>query len=384
MKFGKKNVVSPNPLDYNIGLIGEGGIGKTTIIKQFCEKLLSDLDDPAEGYLFLEVGREDGADAISGINYITVPTWSQPYDDEINTIGFKTLMESITENKDEDYPDLKVVVVDTYDELIRLAEQEIIRQHNIANPNKPKIKSINAAFGGYGKGERMANDLVLEYLWKLKAVGVHFIIIGHTKMRNNEDVMTEEKYTQLTTDMSLSSFNKIKTKLHFLGVAYKDRSFKVGADGEKKRIESETRRINFRDDNYSVDSKSRFAEIEDEIDFNVDELIRVIKDAIRREIEKDGKTETERQRDQKEKAQAIANSEKKAKREAKENKVDETENQKIIDEIMTAFSGFSDDEKKEKATTLKEVKDKYDFDTFKELVSHPTSEVLEIKNAVLA
>lgn len=383
MKIGKKNVVSPDPLNYNIGLIGEGGIGKTTIIKKFCEKNLTDLDDPTDGYLFLEVGREDGADAISGINYVTVPKWSQSYDEDSNTIGFKNLVEDITENKDSDYPDLKVIVVDTYDELRRLAEQEVIRQHNIANPQK-KIKSINAAFGGYGKGEKMADDITLEYLWQLKSVGVHFIIIGHTKMRNAEDIMSEEKYSQLTTDMPLGSFNKIKTKLHFLGVAYKDRTFKDGKEGESKKISSETRKINFRDDNYSVDSKSRFADIEAEIDFDVDELDRVIKAAIQKEIEKDGKSADQREKDQKAKKEATENSEKKAKKEAKENKVDEEQNQKIIDEIMTAFSGFSDEEKKEKAALLKEIKSSHGFDTFKDLVDRSTTEVIAIKDKVLA
>ena len=39
MAFGKKNVIKIDPLSYNIGLIGESGIGKTTIIKEMCEKL---------------------------------------------------------------------------------------------------------------------------------------------------------------------------------------------------------------------------------------------------------------------------------------------------------------------------------------------------------
>lgn len=382
MKIGKKNVVSPDPLNYNIGLIGEGGIGKTTIVKQFCEKNLADLDDPADGYLFLEVGREDGADAISGINYVTVPKWGQSYDEDSNTIGFKNLVEDIIENKDSDYPDLKVIVVDTYDELRRLAEQEVIRQHNIANPQK-KIKSINAAFGGYGKGEKMADDITLEYLWQLKSVGVHFIIIGHTKMRNAEDIMSEEKYSQLTTDMSLGSFNKIKTKLHFLGVAYKDRTFKDGKEGESKKISSETRKINFRDDNYSVDSKSRFADIEAEIDFDVDELNRVIKAAIQKEIEKDGKSADQREKDQKAKKEAIENSEKKAKKEAKDNKVDTDENKKIIDEIMTYGQGVSDDEKDNLKKKIKKAKEEFEFDSFSELDTMPTIKVKKIKDIIL-
>ena len=62
MAIGRKNVIKIDPLNYNIGLIGEGGIGKTTIIKEMCEKLAGE-----DGYLFAECGKEDGADAINGI-----------------------------------------------------------------------------------------------------------------------------------------------------------------------------------------------------------------------------------------------------------------------------------------------------------------------------
>ena len=39
MAYGKKNVIKIDPLQYNLGIIGEGGIGKTTLIKEVCEKL---------------------------------------------------------------------------------------------------------------------------------------------------------------------------------------------------------------------------------------------------------------------------------------------------------------------------------------------------------
>ena len=61
-KFGKKNEVDLNPLHYGICLAGEGGIGKTTLIKEVCEKLVGD-----EGYIHFDIGREDGAAAIQNI-----------------------------------------------------------------------------------------------------------------------------------------------------------------------------------------------------------------------------------------------------------------------------------------------------------------------------
>ena len=82
MKFGKKNEVKINPLAYNLALIGESGIGKTTVIKQYVEKLAGD-----DGYMFLEVGKEDGADAINGINYLNCPEWDMDYDEDSTSIA---------------------------------------------------------------------------------------------------------------------------------------------------------------------------------------------------------------------------------------------------------------------------------------------------------
>jgi GTPase SAR1 family protein len=76
MKYGKKNQVNLDPLNYNICLLGESKIGKTTLVHQMCEKLVGE-----DGYLFCEMGAERGADAIQGIPYVNCTTWSDDYDD---------------------------------------------------------------------------------------------------------------------------------------------------------------------------------------------------------------------------------------------------------------------------------------------------------------
>lgn len=292
MKFGRKNEIKINPLAYNFMLIGESGIGKTTIIKEYCEKLAG-----SDGYMFLETGREDGQDAIEGINYVTCDEWDGDYDETLNTMGFATFIDDVVENKASDWPDLKVVVIDTLDELFSIAEPEVIRMHNKENPNK-RVKSIKAAFGGFMAGEDKAIEIVEEKLWSLKKVGVSFVIIGHTKTRNQTDPITGEDYMQLTTNMSQRYFNALKTKVHFLGVASIDREIvkeKIGKKNvvtgqieTKGVVKGETRRITFRDDNYVVDSKSRFADIVPEIPFDSDALIQALTDAIKSEQSKSG------------------------------------------------------------------------------------------------
>lgn len=282
-KYGKKNEIKVDILKYNIGLIGESGIGKTTIIKEMVERLAGE-----DGYIFLECGKEDGADAINGIVYENVRDWDT----------FEEIVDDIVDNKTTEYPALRTVVIDTYDQLLDIAKPEVIAMHNRENPDKP-VKSIKAAFGGYMAGEDKATEIVLDSLWRLKEVGVSFIIIGHVKQKEQEDITSGQKYTSLTTNMSVRDFNAIKTKLHFLGVASIDREIvqektgkkdNKGKDITKGVVAKESRRITFRDDSYSIDSKSRFAEICPEIPFNVDSLIKALEDAIKAEQAKSGKS----------------------------------------------------------------------------------------------
>ena len=338
MKFGRKNEIKIDPLAYNFMLIGESGIGKTTIIKEYCEKLAGD-----DGYMFLETGKEDGQDAINGLNYITCDELDGDYDEMSNTMGFATFIDDVVENKATDWPNLKVVVIDTLDELFAITEPEVIRMHNKENPNK-RVKSIKAAFGGFMAGEDKAIEIVEDKLWSLKKVGVSFIIIGHTKTRNQTDPITGEDYMQLTTNMSQRYFNALKTKVHFLGVASIDREIVKEKTGKKNVVtgqvetkgvvKGETRRITFRDDNYVVDSKSRFAEIVPEIPLDSDALIQAFTDAIKAEQSKSGvsfddaKKKQEKQKEELEKRVA----------EQEENAKSQAELDKVIEQIIDFFT----------------------------------------------
>lgn len=338
MKYGKKNEVKINPLAYNLAIIGEAGIGKTTIVKQYCEKLAGE-----DGYMFLEIGKEDGADAITGINFLNCPEWDMEYDEPSNSIGFNTFVEDVVDNRTTDWKDLKVVVIDTYDELFAIAEPEVIDMHNRENPQK-RVKSIKAAFGGFQAGEDKTVEIVLNALWSLKKVGVSFIVIGHTKNRNVTDTVTGEDYLQLTSNMPQKYFNAIKTKVHFLGVAAIDREIVkektgkknvvTGQDIKKGVVKSETRRITFRDDNFVIDSKSRFADIVESIPFDVDAMIEAITDAIKKELDKSGVSysDAKKKQDKEEKAniKRIAEAEKK--------KNDKKEIDAIVEKIVDFFN----------------------------------------------
>lgn len=306
-KFGKKNKVSLNPLDANICLLGLPKIGKTTIMKEVAEKLVGE-----DGYLFLEMYRENGAKYIEDIVYEDVPDWDV----------FVEIIDDIVDNRTTDYADLKVVFLDTLDNALQLAEQESIRLWNKENPQK-RTTAINAAWGGFMKGQDKAMELLQEQLFRLRSVGVAFSVIGHVKQSTVTDPITNETYQQITSDVSNRYFNQLKKNIDLVGIAYIDRELvKSKVNGkEVSTVKSETRKIKFRDDNYTVDSGSRMSEIVSEINFDADEFITAMKDALEAEVKKGGKSVADRKKENEKEEKAnmkrIAEAEKAAKTEKK-------------------------------------------------------------------
>mgnify|MGYP002519206033 CR=1 FL=1 len=366
-KYGKKNEVDLNPIHYNIAILGESGIGKTTLAKEICEKLVGE-----DGYLHLDLGKEDGASAIQGIVSEPVEDWNK----------LKDVVEDIVENKTTDYPDLQTVIWDTYDELILMAEKEAIRQYNRKNPDK-KADTINGAWGGFGKGQDKAIELILDKIWELKKVGVNSIIVAHVKRSDITDPISQETYSKLTADTQQRYFNAIKNKMHFIGLAYIDRDIVKEKTGKKNvvtkeevminKVVGESRVISFRDDTYSVDSKSRFAEIVDHIPFSSDAFIKAMQDAILAEHAKGSKTveqsKKEQAKAQKEADAAAAEYSK----QAKAQKIDTERNEELLVIIKNQFSDATAAVKKQ----VKEIMEEYGFSNFKD-VEVPTTALEKI------
>ena len=292
-RYGKKNEIKIDPLKYNICLLGEPKIGKTTIIKEMCEKLAGE-----DGYIFLEMAGEAGADAIDGIIYEDCDEWSDVED----------IVDDIEMNKVSDYASLKAIIIDTYDGWIKLAQERAIYLWNKDHPDK-RADSIDASWNGFQKGQQKAFDLMFDIICRLRKVGVASIIIGHVKNRELTDIATGTTYQTLTSDVEKVYFNLLKKKMHFLALAYYDRTIITEKTGKKNivtkkeetinKITKESRKIKFRDDNMALDSGSRFATICDECEFDSDELIKAITDAIKAEASKGTKSLNELESEQK-------------------------------------------------------------------------------------
>ena len=351
-RFGKKNVIDLNPLNFQICLCGIGGIGKTTLAKEVCEKLVGE-----NGYIHFNVGREGGVDAINNIVSEPIEDWAK----------LTEVVDDIIENKEEDYPDLKVVIWDSLDELIRLGETETIRIQNKKTPDK-KVDSILQCMGGFGKGQDYCINMILDKMWELRNAGVKSFIIAHTKKSDIIDPVTQETYSQLTADAQQRYFNAVRNKMDVIAVGYIDREISKENTGRKNivngkeitvnKVKTESRVITFRDDSFSIDSKSRFANIVDKIPFDSDAFIKALQDAIKAEFDNSGISDKEAKKSQTEKDKKAADDAKSYSTKRKENHIDTEKNQELFDEIQKKLSDATAEAKQK----IREIMHEYDVD----------------------
>ena len=278
MAYGKKNVISTDLSKLIFGLLGEPGIGKTTTIYQMAEKEFGE-----DGYLLLDVGSEWGSEYINGVVAEQTETFKK----------FMEVTNDIIKNKDTEYPNLKVVIIDTIDSLFEIGEPYLVKLYNQEHMGEKGFipaKTINAAEGGFMHGQDRLIEIVINQLVKLRKAGVGFWYTGHVKRRSNDDAFSGESYDMITTNMSQRYFAAIRNKSHAIGIAYIDRTLtkqEIGKENpvtkEKKtitRVVSESRKVKFRDDSYTADSKSRLEYIVDEVSLSADEILKALKDAI--------------------------------------------------------------------------------------------------------
>lgn len=287
-KFGKRVNVATDLSKYMIGVMAPSGFGKTTLMYQVCEKEFG-----PDGYIILDMAQEDGVAALQGAVAEKVTTWKK----------MKEVVDDIVKNKATDYPDLKVVILDTLDAAFEAAEMYAVDTYNRENVGKQgfvKASSINSVEGGFGRGLEKVIEYVKKEIVRLNSVGVGVYWTAHVKEKDQVDLFTGTQYTTLTANMSMKYFNAIKNSSHIVAFGYFDRSIEKQAVGdvnpitkkakERKSVLAEARKLKFRDDAMIADAKSRFSEITDEIDLDACLFINAIKEAIEAEKAKVGST----------------------------------------------------------------------------------------------
>ena len=277
-KFGTRVRVNNDMSSYIIGVVAPSGFGKSTLMKNVAEKLYGQ-----DGYICADFGQEDGYSAIHGAVVEKCPNWKH----------FKLMVDDIVKNKDTDYAALKVVIWDTLDAAFECAEKFSIDSFNKEHLGEQGFRpasSINSVDGGFGNGLNRCISVVKKEIDRLKSVNVGCWFTAHCKERDQSDLFSGATYTQLTASLTNKYFGSIQNISHIIGFGYFSREMQhveVGKENpvtkkkkSREEVTKEERRIRFRDSDYICAAKSRFADIEPEINLDCNEFISAIQSAI--------------------------------------------------------------------------------------------------------
>ena len=277
-KFGTRVKVNNDMSSYIIGVVAPSGFGKSTLMKNVAEKLYGQ-----DGYICADFGQEDGYSAIHGAVVEKCPNWKH----------FKLMVDDIVKNKDTDYAALKVIIWDTLDAAFECAEKFSIDSFNKEHLGEQGFRpasSINSVDGGFGNGLNRCISVVKKEIDRLKSVNVGCWFTAHCKERDQSDLFSGATYTQLTASLTNKYFGSIQNISHIIGFGYFSREMQhveVGKENpvtkkkkSREEVTKEERRIRFRDSDYICAAKSRFADIEPEINLDCDEFISAIQSAI--------------------------------------------------------------------------------------------------------
>lgn len=231
-----------------ISEIGEASIyirsvkkwGKSTLVRDIGRVKYNDLSKVA----LIECGMECG-DSMLKANTTHVDTYKD----------LMELKEYLITEKGKDH-NIKIVAFDTADELIPIFEAEVVRLHNIENPQK-RTKSIKAVYGGYNAGIDMAASMVKKYMSDLKKAGFGIIVIAHSKFKQIKEKgsLEEDGYMQLTSTLGASYESCFGDIFDFTLTGVIDRVY--DEKGEKKYATDSIRKLYFRGTNL-IDAGGRF------------------------------------------------------------------------------------------------------------------------------
>lgn len=351
----KTNEVKVDLASYRHYWRGVKKAGKTTLFYQLMMKLYG---DPSYG-LELSIGNERGYKALDGMVYDEAPDWA-------------TLMEivdDLIENKADN--NFKFICFDTVDELVEIAKKEVVR---LDYKKTGERREFNACLGGYARPREKVTELINNLMTRVEDSGYGIIWIGHTKYRTVNE-KNGDSYDMLTSNLS-SDYDGI-----FANKADVVMMIDIEKEIEGSFVQGTQRYMWFRGDGF-VDAGGRFSNIEQKVEFSVDNYIKTVSDAIRAEIKSKNVTdsyieEKAKQEQQEREAFYQANREKLMQDEPEmdEHEKNAQECKKIQDQIKAAVASADQNTKKELQAKLKaaglpvQYQKVDDVDTLKKILS---------------
>lgn len=310
-------------------------VGKTTLFYNLVKTQYGDLNKG----LLISIGDEIGYQALDDLVYAEAPTWADLVE----------IVDELVENKSDN--EFEVVGLDTADEMIKLAKEEVKRLHKKA---KGSAAEFNACFGGYGAPRDKVNELIDDILAKIRKAGYGIVIIGHTKIRDVKEKNGDE-YQQLTSNLSADYDGIFANKADIVMTIAVEKNI-----DENKHVQGTTRYMWFRTDGF-VDAGGRFSEMPERVEYGAENYIEAFEEGVKKAINgKVSDAEIKKRKNaevkaRKEKAEEFAEEETK-------NKVDISKNEELIDTIKTKFPDADDDTK----AKVKDIMAEYNIPNFKD------------------
>ena len=257
------NQISTDIKDLTIYLRSIKKFGKSTL---FRDTIIAKYGDPSNG-LLAQCGKEKGVKLLDNVNSTRI----RSYEDVLELKEYlvhKRLFARDDKGKvikgkyTPTTHNIKIVCFDTVDELVPFFEAETIRLSNVENPAK-KVKTINAAMGGYQEGQKYAANMIKDYLEEIVDAGIGVWAIAHTKFKTIKEKggLEEDGYQQLTSNLVSAyeaAFGDI-FDVTLTGVI--DRNVETRGEGDKAKryATDEVRKLYFRGTTL-IDAGGRFAD----------------------------------------------------------------------------------------------------------------------------
>ena len=209
--------------------------GKSTAYRDL---ILEKYGDPEAG-LLVGVGNEVGYNLLDNLNATQVESWKD----------CKELKKWLINEKGKEH-NIKIVAFDVVEELIPLAEQEVIR---MSNAEGKACTTLNGALGGFGEGRKRLQKILKEFFTDLRKAGFGIFCIGHTKVKTIKEKGDEtEGYNILSSTLS-NDYESIFADIFDVILTG---TIEKAVDG--KKVVGEERRLYFRSTGY-IDAGCRFA-----------------------------------------------------------------------------------------------------------------------------
>ena len=251
----KRNEISFNIKDYVHLIMGSKKIGKSTLFSE-----IGRTEYGLDKTLCISMGDEDGHQVLKNLPYVNPKNW-----DEFHEFIHDMVIHP------ENYP-FELISIDTIDVMVDMAIDKVLKEHFLKY--KEPCKSINDAFGGYGRGKEAVCRLISNEIELIKQSKYGLFLIGHNKVRPQED-KDGVKFLQLTSNLESQYYNTFAYKAAI--ICNIDVEQNVGdalfdANGKQRRagnLQNSERYMYFRSDGY-VDAGSRFRNIPNRVPFTDD------------------------------------------------------------------------------------------------------------------